>query len=1177
MKRFLILFTAFLTAALSLSAQSQPAFPGAVGFGRLATGGRAGSVYHVTNLNDSGSGSLRDAVSSPHRIVVFDVAGVIQLQSRLVFSHHLYVAGQTAPGEGITVYGNGVSFSGADNTIVRYLRFRMGAGGDSGKDAAGIANGTNMIFDHISVSWGLDETFSINSDGKGDLGDITIQNSIIAQGLMDHSAGGLIQADNITLYRNLYADNSTRNNKIKGRNQYVNCIVYNWKNGCYLMGGDSEGTSYCNATNNLFINGPAVGGNAFTGGNSNFHLYAEDNWQDKNRNGIFDPYAIPHSEYSGGPTFHDVPFDYPELPAYPGNTLIDSLLPNVGCSLPYRDIYDFYVADEVLSYGKAGHLIARETQLPIPVPSAWNCWTGTTRDDSDGDGMPDEWEQENGTDPAVNDAMTLADNGYANIENYINSIAPAYSQPYLREPYLFGSDYSTQTAIVLSWRDYTEGEEAFVIEQLTDGEYKEIGRTKAGETSFKVAGLAPQTAYTFRMKAVGKGLSSAYTADATIKTQPVEISLIDVETYSPDLTWSADDGVWNYTSPLWKADGEPDSLLAFTDTANVLFAPDTAIHVVIEENVEPKNVVVNSASDIVFSGDKGIAGHGGVTKAGTGVLTVCDNNSYSSATVLNEGVFRFGSLKNGGQSSGIGASEEFAQYWVWNGGEWDYTGGNTSTNRSSQINKTTTFRISNGATVTMNGSLEGEGGVVLAGNGQLTAADYETFFKYSGPTRLEGGKLYFACPAGVTISLGLSSGLELAGGTLQTKGDNSGYETYDFPISVAEGTVSTLQVHRNCYMKNAVSGKGTLLFEVPYVREYIQGDWSGFTGRLIAKGNGSDKDGSQLLLNNSKGIPNATVELQGNTQVVCWKNAQTLYLGGLSGSSSTALCGADKKNNSATMKWIVGGANTDETFDGVIDNRCSSGGYNGKTSVEKIGTGDWRLNGKNIHSGTTTVDGGRLIVNGQLAGAGDVIVNNGGTLAGKGQTSSTGIIAGRVTVNSGGILAVGDTAFNNKDVLTLSKGVIVNKGGKIKVPLYKKETLNKAPQFKLNANSTIKGTLVLDMENVTVDIVPNSSFQLFSLAKGIVLDGALEGIEPAIPQEGMQWDTSQLFSTGKIYVRTDEYMTHVKSLESYPDHVEYYTLDGQKSVAIGSAKSQLLIERTVKTDGSVSVNKVYVK
>ena len=146
-----LLMTFLLSAGFSMAEAQQLAFPGAEGFGKYAVGGRNGSVYHVTNLNDSGAGSLRDAVSKPNRIIVFDVAGVIKLESRLVFSNNLYVAGQTAPGEGITVYGNGVSFSGASNSIVRYLRFRMGVGGDSGKDAAGVANGTNMTRPSLSV------------------------------------------------------------------------------------------------------------------------------------------------------------------------------------------------------------------------------------------------------------------------------------------------------------------------------------------------------------------------------------------------------------------------------------------------------------------------------------------------------------------------------------------------------------------------------------------------------------------------------------------------------------------------------------------------------------------------------------------------------------------------------------------------------------------------------------------------------------------------------------------------------------------------------------------------------------------------------------------------------------------------------------------------------------------
>jgi len=121
-----------------LNAQ-QIAFPSAEGFGKHATGGRGGTVYHVKNLNDTGEGSFRDAVSQSNRTVVFDVGGIINIGERIVIPKNITVAGQTAPGGGITIYGNGIALnSSSGNTIIRYIRFRMGDQGDSGKDAVGI-------------------------------------------------------------------------------------------------------------------------------------------------------------------------------------------------------------------------------------------------------------------------------------------------------------------------------------------------------------------------------------------------------------------------------------------------------------------------------------------------------------------------------------------------------------------------------------------------------------------------------------------------------------------------------------------------------------------------------------------------------------------------------------------------------------------------------------------------------------------------------------------------------------------------------------------------------------------------------------------------------------------------------------------------------------------------------
>jgi pectate lyase len=260
------------------------AFPGAEGFGRYTTGGRGGDIVHVTNLNDAGKGSLRDAVSKPNRIVIFDVSGIINLKSVLVFSKNLTVAGETAPGEGVVLYGNRVSFSGANNLICRYLRIRMGTQGSDGKDAAGVADGANMIFDHLSVTWGRDENFSINSTTSYN---ITIQNSIIGQGLQNHSCGGLIQTGiqhGITLFRNLYIDNKTRNPKVKGLNQFVDNVIYDWGDGAaYNMSGDSKEQSLTDIENNYFIVGPI-----------------EHNWKNDGKGNIIDSKVMPAKPFIGG-------------------------------------------------------------------------------------------------------------------------------------------------------------------------------------------------------------------------------------------------------------------------------------------------------------------------------------------------------------------------------------------------------------------------------------------------------------------------------------------------------------------------------------------------------------------------------------------------------------------------------------------------------------------------------------------------------------------------------------------------------------------------------------------------------------------------------------------------------------------------------------------------------------
>lgn len=666
----LLLLASMLMACGNIEAQ-QLAFPGAQGWGRFAKGARNSAnptVYHVTNLNDSGTGSLRDAVSQPNRIVVFDVSGVIKLSSRIVFSNNLYVAGQTAPGEGVTIYGDGVSFSGASNIICRYLRVRMGHNGSNGKDCAGVANGTNMIFDHCSFSWGLDETFSIN--GFGAAWNITLQNCIFGQGLMTHSAGGLMQADSITLYRNLYIDNSTRNNKVKGTNQYANNVVYNWSNGCYIMGGDSEGSSYVNIESNLFINGPSGGGNCFGGANQDFHCYGVDNWQDANRDGVLNPTEV--TNYSASDHRTTDPYDYPVLELYPGNELITKNIPTVGASLPYRDQSDCYLIDELMSFGLKGALISNEETLPIGAPDTWDWFAGTKPTDTDNDGMPDAWENANGTNPNANDATVKAVNGYLNIENYINSITIADRQFFLRKPITLSAT-STTTTLTITWRDYTYDEEGFAIEVKRNDAWTEVSRTQPDVTSYTLTGLEPGTGYEVRVRAFGLNDGAEEYSDytsGTYKTKPVEVGIIDIDTYTPDVTNTVD-GV---------------------DGKKLLLHTDDLLDLTLSSNISPESVVATGKGTITISGNGEISGEGtSVNKGDEGMLILSNKNSYTGATVLHEGVLSFNSIANGGEKSSIGASQEFAQNWIMDGGTYLYTGSNNATNRSARLTNPTTL------------------------------------------------------------------------------------------------------------------------------------------------------------------------------------------------------------------------------------------------------------------------------------------------------------------------------------------------------------------------------------------------------------------------------------------------------------------------------------------------------
>jgi hypothetical protein len=560
---FCVLVLQFIFCFQPVNAQTL-AFPEAEGFGRYAQGARAAAtrqVYIVRNLNDAGPGSFRDAVSQPGRIVVFAIGGIITLQTDVVVSPNCTIAGQTAPGDGIVLYNKRVTFTGASNTICRYLRFRLGATNNSGKDASGLANGSNMIMDHMSFSWGMDEVFSINWDSKNTPPDnITIQNSIIAQGLHreNHSAGGLIQTPDggkVSLIKNLYISNKTRNPKVKGINEFVNNVVYDWGNGnrlgdqlnygwsgeAYIMGG-SSGVSEVNIINNYFMSGPLTPpaeASPFSRGTGTFNLYGAGNMYDNNRNGVLDGTEVPYNSsdigYPGIATegFKTVPFAYPAAnPTLSAVQAYQYVIDNVGSNYPRRDQVDGLLISEVASKGVDGFYVYRETDLPFTNGGVGQVFNAPAPLDTDNDGMPDAWEDANGlnkNDATDATSFSVSLPQYLNIEVYINGLANTPAPDFIKHPTdisLAATSFelpAPNSKVVINWVDNANNETHFIIERSEDGiTFAEIAQPVANSTSYDDStGLLPNKTYYYRLKAIAGGLSSAYSVVASVTTPPI--------------------------------------------------------------------------------------------------------------------------------------------------------------------------------------------------------------------------------------------------------------------------------------------------------------------------------------------------------------------------------------------------------------------------------------------------------------------------------------------------------------------------------------------------------------------------------------------------------------------------------------------------------------------------------
>ena len=455
-----------------------PSFPGAEGGGMFSFGGRGGKVITVTNLNDRGPGSFREACETGGaRIVVFNVAGIIRLKTPIIVrAPYITIAGQTAPGDGVCIAGESFWVNTHD-VVVRHMRFRRGETNVGRRDDAFGGNPVgNIMIDHCSCTWGLDENisfyrhmFSPGADYK-DLKlptvNVTIQNTISAKALdtYNHAFGSTLGGENCSFMRNLWASNAGRNPSIgwNGIFNFVNNVTYNWVHRS-VDGGDY--TALYNMINNYFKPGPLTPKNTPVGhrilkpesGRSKLGYYVFGRVHASGN--IMEGYdAITKDNWAGGIQVQEQantdgytenmkwnePFPMPHLTIMPAKDAYKYVLKNAGATIPSRDIVDERIVEEVET-GKPYYVEGLDPnsfyqfehrRLPndsykqgiitdISQVGGYPEYKGTPYVDTDGDGMPDAWEKANGLNPndpsdAVKDCTG---DGYTNIEKYINGIS----------------------------------------------------------------------------------------------------------------------------------------------------------------------------------------------------------------------------------------------------------------------------------------------------------------------------------------------------------------------------------------------------------------------------------------------------------------------------------------------------------------------------------------------------------------------------------------------------------------------------------------------------------------------------------------------------------------------------------------------------------------------------------
>ena len=847
---------------LAVRALALPAFPGAEGAGGNAVGGRNGDVYHVTNTNPSGAGSLAygltTGVPAAGRTIVFDVSGYAHISGTLrVTASKITIAGQTAPGDGFGLKDGTFLVSG-DDIVIRHLRFRDGNSADSINLDSG---SLNSIFDHCDALFSNDENMSSFQSAPENM---TFQWSLNAWGMESHSCGGLWDQNHATCHHSLWAHNHTRNPK--GRTlllDWVNNVTFDWDIGFILGDSTTPANWNTNVIGNYFIGGTSKStalekGARDRNGAWNFHVYINPNtatsapfhnFFDGDANHVLDQNTMGWNRVSGDVEHLTAPLvnagipvtQDPPLTAY--KKVVSAAGPlrlDVDAGKPLRDEVAALLITELVA--QTHHHISSVANLTANGVSNGGFGTLSSTPaplDTDKDGMPDVYEDALGWSKATDDHTTPLPSsggfitgttffppataaGYTRLEEYLHFLAIPHGTVAKRT----ATDGSAaDTFLDVDLRKFTSGFSGAPVFTVVAG-------TSAGGT----AAMRPD-GFTARFVptqgTAGRGKFDFKVVDgATNWTQTCAV-LISNAGVPRELRWKGailgNPNIWDTSKPYWLKDADDPTLpgnLFFSSGDSALFDDNgsNATDIALTGALTPGAVAVNAVKNYVFSGTGTLGGAMPLTKSGTGTLTIGNTgaSTFSGGTTLNEGTITL-------------------------------------------------------ASTTANASGLGAGKITLAG-GTLNMFD-------NGP--------------GVNNSTTLPNDLEIIG-------------------------TATLNTTQRGGLGGDATGAGTLNLFVPYVRLDLNGNWSAFAGTInVTSGSGG---GDFRINNNATSWPLAHVNLGEKVSMYYVSTGVVgglvVPVGEIDAPATASLRGGPTGGRPTT--FAIGGLNGDSAFLGAIGEQNGS-------------------------------------------------------------------------------------------------------------------------------------------------------------------------------------------------------------------------------------------------------------